>query len=148
MLFRSEQVIAALSSEAPLLADRFGAASATGDWSSVARVPYGWRARRGQHGLFRLGDQAAVIASLAGDGIAIALQSAVRAAHAFLRDGPEGAIDFQSEFATRARRPVALAGMLKHWGGTPWIAAPLIGLFGHAPGLLRQAAAMTRIASA
>jgi len=142
---RPEQLIAALAHEAPLLAERFGAAGGTGDWSSVARVPYGWRVRCGRHGIFRLGDQAAVIASLAGDGIAIALDSALRAAHAFLGDGARAAPSFQADFAQRARRPVALAGMLKHWGETPWIAGPLIGLFGHAPGLVKRAAAMTRI---
>jgi flavin-dependent dehydrogenase len=142
---RPEQLIAALAHEAPLLADRFGAANISGEWSTVARVPYGWRARHGRHGIFRLGDQGAVIASLAGDGIAIALDSAIAAAHAFLRDGALAAPGFQAGFARRARRPVALAGLLKQMGETPWIAGPLVGLFGHAPGLVRHAAAMTRI---
>jgi hypothetical protein len=35
--------------------------------------------------------------------------------------------------------------MLKHWGEIPWIAGPLTGLFARTPGLLRHAAAMTRI---
>lgn len=140
-----EQLIAALAREAPILADRFGAATSAGPWSTVARIPYGWRARRGRHGIFRLGDQAAVIASLAGDGIAIALDSAIRAAHAFLHDGPQAGPSFQSDFAARARRPVGVANMLKHWGETPWIAGPMIGLFRHAPGLIRHAAATTRI---
>jgi flavin-dependent dehydrogenase len=143
---RPDRLIAALAREAPLLGHRFGAATGTGEWSSVARVPYGWRARRGRHGVFRLGDQAAVIASLAGDGIAIALDSAFRATHSFFADGAAAAADFQASFARRARRPLALAGLLRHMGETPWIAGPLIGLFGHAPGLLRGAAAMTRIA--
>jgi flavin-dependent dehydrogenase len=142
---RPEPLIAALAHEAPRLADRFGAAASAGEWSSVARVPYGWRARQGQPGLFRLGDQAAVIASLAGDGIAIALDSAFEAAEAYIAGGADAAIDFQPAFARRAYRPVAFAGLLKHWGETPWIAAPLIGLFGRAPGLIRRAAAMTRI---
>ncbi len=142
---RPEQLIGELSREAPRLGDRFGAAASVGEWSTVARIPYGWRANRGRHGIFRIGDQSAVIASLAGDGIAIALDSAARAARAFLRDGAQGALDFQTDFAARARRPVALAGMLKHWGEVPWIAGPLTELFAHAPGLLRHAATMTRI---
>jgi flavin-dependent dehydrogenase len=140
-----EQLIAALAREAPMLADRFGAASAAGPWSTVARIPYGWRAQHGRQGIFRLGDQAAVIASLAGDGIAIALDSAIRATHAFLHDGPHAALSFQTGFAVHVRRPVAVANILKHWGETPWIAGPMISVFRHAPGLLRHAAAMTRI---
>jgi len=140
-----EQLIAQLAREAPLLADRFGGAIATGEWTSVARIPYGWRARRGQHGVFRLGDQAAVIASLAGDGIAIALDSAIRAAHYYLRDGANASLGFQSDFAARARRPIVIANLLKYWGETPWITGALAGLFTRAPGLLRHAAAMTRI---
>ncbi|MET0373482.1 MAG: FAD-dependent oxidoreductase [Rhizorhabdus sp.] len=139
------RLIESLAAEAPRLAERFGAARAVGTWSSVARVPYGWRMRQGEPGLFRLGDQGAVIASLAGDGIAIALASATRAAHCFLEGGANAAIAFQTNFALRARRPVGLANLLRHWGETPWIARPLIGLLGHAPGLIRQAAAMTRI---
>ncbi|ABQ67554.1 monooxygenase, FAD-binding [Rhizorhabdus wittichii RW1] len=140
-----DRLIALLEREAPLLAERFGAAVETGPWSSIARVPYGWRATQAAPGLFRLGDQAAVIASLAGDGIAIALASAVRATHAFLHDGPDAAAAFQADIARRTRRPIALANLLRHWGETPWIAGPLAGLLGHVPGLLRQAAAMTRV---
>ncbi len=140
-----DRLIALLTEEAPLLAERFGAAAEVGGWSSIARIPYGWRSTQAAPGLFRLGDQAAVIASLAGDGIAIGLASAVRAAHSFLRDGPEAAASFQAEVAGHTRRPVALASLLRHWGETPWIAGPLIGLLERVPALLRQAAAMTRI---
>jgi flavin-dependent dehydrogenase len=139
------RLIEALGREAPRLADRFAGATEASHWSSVARVPYGWRAAQAEDGLFRLGDQAAVIASLAGDGIAIALASAVRAAHGFLHDGPAAATAFQTDFARRTRRPIALANLLRHWGETPWIAGPLVGILGRVPGLLRQAAAMTRI---
>ena len=143
-----EALIAALAREAPRLADRFGAASSVGGWSTVARVPYGWQRREGEPGVFRIGDQAAVIASLAGDGIAIALASAIRAAEAFLHKGAEASRAFQADFADHAHRPIAFAGMLRHWGETPWIAGPLIALFGHVPGLVRRAAAMTRVGSA
>lgn len=142
---RPSRLIEMLARETPLLGRRFNAAAGTGDWSSVARVPYGWRAARTGPGLFRLGDQAAVIASLAGDGIAIALASAVHAAHAFLHDGPKGAPAFQADFARRTRRPIGLANLLRHWSETPWIAGPLVGLLSRVPGLMRQAAAMTRV---
>ena len=138
-------LIEALAREAPLLARRFASAVGAGPWSSVARIPYGWQTARTEPGLFRLGDQAAVIASLAGDGIAIALASAIRAAHGFLREGAAGAPAFQTGFARHARRPIGFANLLRHWGETPWIAGPLIGLLSHTPGLMRQAAAMTRV---
>ncbi len=140
-----EALIAALAREAPILADRFGAATGQSEWSSVARVPYGWRARHGAPGLFRIGDQSAVIASLAGDGIAIALTSAARAAQCYLEGGAAAATRFQPAFADRARRPVVLANLFRHWAETPWMAEPLVGLLGHMPGLMRHAAAMTRI---
>lgn len=134
-----------LAQEAPRLAERFAAATAASAWSSVARVPYGWRARQGEHGLFRVGDQCAVIPSLAGDGIAIALASATRAAGCYLQGGAEAAMTFQPGFAAEARRPIGFANLLMHLGGTPWIAGPLMTLFAGAPGLIRYAAAMTRI---
>ncbi|WP_340318343.1 NAD(P)/FAD-dependent oxidoreductase [Rhizorhabdus argentea] len=139
------RLIAALSGEAPLLAERFSAAASTGRWSSVARVPYGWRARHADPGIFRLGDQSAVIASLAGDGIAIALASAVSAAHFHLGGGAGAASAFQAAFAYRTWRPVGVANLLKQGGETPWIAGPLISLLGRVPSLVRRAAALTRI---
>ena len=138
-------LIAELSRENPLFGERIAAARATGDWLSIARIPYGWRARRTRPGLFRLGDQAAVIASLAGDGIAIALSSAVRAAESFLRGGSEGALAFQTDFARHVERPVVCASVLKSIGERPWIAGPLAGLLVQMPDLLRRMARMTRI---
>ena len=140
-----DRLIASLAREAPLLAARFAAARGVGPWSSVARVPYGWRATDTSPGLFRLGDQAAVIASLAGDGIAIALASALAATHAFLQGGADAAPAFQADIARRTRRPIGLANLLRHGGETPWIAGPLLRIIGHAPGLMRHAAVMTRM---
>jgi len=85
-----------------------------GDWDAqgietVGAVPYGWVAQDTHPGLFRLGDQAAVIPSLAGEGIAIALASGAQAARAWLELGPEGAIGYQRAFARRARHPVRTA---------------------------------------
>ena len=47
--------------------------------AAIAAIPYGYVARA-QDGLWRLGDQAAVIPSFAGEGLSIALHSAERAA--------------------------------------------------------------------
>jgi flavin-dependent dehydrogenase len=53
-------------------------------------VPYGYRAVAGPAGLFRVGDQASVIPSFCGDGVAMALGSGRRAAEAVL-SGQEAA---------------------------------------------------------
>jgi len=138
-------LVAELSRENPLLGERIAAARATSDWLSIARIPYGWRARRTRAGLFRLGDQSAVIASLAGDGIAIALSSAIRAADGFLRGGSDGAPAFQTDFANRVGPPVGVASMLRHMAERPWMAGPAIELLGRLPALSSEVAKMTRI---
>lgn len=76
---------------------------------AVAAVPYGWRAPSGTPGLFRLGDQAGVIPSLAGEGNGIALASGRRAAFAFLQGGAQAADAWQVRFAGESRRPIGLA---------------------------------------
>jgi flavin-dependent dehydrogenase len=144
---KPERLLASLAGEAPVLADRIGAASGIGAWSAVAGVPYGWRAQESPPGLFRLGDQAAVIASLAGDGIAIAIRSGRAAAVAWLRDGPDGAPGFQHEFAQRAERPLRVAGALRRMAENRTLAQPLLGLLGRTPGLAALLARMTRIGS-
>jgi len=137
-------LMAALAQEAPLLAERFGTAAGGGIWSSVARIPYGWRATQGEPGVFRLGDQSAVIASLAGDGIAIALASAAAAAQYFLDGGASASIAYQADFSRRVRRPIEIANALRRWGERPAAAKPLVSLFSHLPSLVRHAARSTR----
>ncbi len=130
--------------EAPRLGDRIGGAVPDA-WEAVAGIPYGWRARETLPGLFRIGDQAAVIASLAGDGIAIALTSGMAAAEALLRGGAGAAPGFQRRFAARARRPVAVAEALRHAAEQPARRTALLALLGIAPSLLPLAARLTRI---
>ena len=134
--------LAGLMKEAPLLAERL-AGTIPGEWEAIAGVPYGWRARETVPGLFRIGDQAAVIASLAGDGIAVALASGAAAAHACLHDD-DGAVGYQRSFAARAKRPVAIAEALRHMAEAPARLRLMLGLAG-VPGLAKLAARMTRI---
>jgi flavin-dependent dehydrogenase len=133
--------LAALMEEAPLLAERIGG-TLPGSWEAIAGVPYGWRARATAPGLFRVGDQAAVIASLAGDGIAVALASGLAAAHACLHG--DGAEAYQREFAKRARRPIGIAETLRHMAEAPLRRRLMLGLAG-VPGLAKAAAKLTRI---
>jgi len=136
----TEALIAELMAEAPLLAERIGTPPAI--WDAVAGVPYGWRARTTQPGCYRIGDQAAVIASLAGDGIAVALASGAAAAHACLSG--ESAQAYQRAFARRSARPVRIAEGLRRMAAHPLQRSLMMGL-ARVPGLAKAAARLTRI---
>ncbi|MFI4976481.1 MAG: NAD(P)/FAD-dependent oxidoreductase [Caulobacterales bacterium] len=112
---------------------------------TISDVPYGF-VHRGDGdgpGLFRLGDQAAVIPSFSGDGMSIALHSARLAADAVLR----GASAAQYHAALRA--DVAPHVRLATWmqrrvEGWPGRHAVVFGL-GLVPGALQRFAAWTRV---
>ena len=111
---------------------------------AIGQVPYGWYAGRGAPGLFRLGDQAGVIPSLAGEGIGIALASAELAVQHWLAHGAGGAERFRKAMAARLRSRLALAQAITAAGvsarGGPWLAR-LAAL----PGLSRCIAGWLRI---
>jgi len=142
-----DRLIAALENEAPLLVQRLAASTPLGSWSSIARIPYGWRATKTLPGLFRVGDQAAVIASLAGDGIGIAVASATAASNAFLKGGPAAATAYQRDFARRARRPLACAELLRAIAESPAWSRPIARMLSIRPQILAWGATATRIAA-
>jgi flavin-dependent dehydrogenase len=111
---------------------------------AIGAVPYGWMARDTVPGAYRLGDQAAVIPSLAGEGIGIALASGIAAAAA-LQSG-ESAPIFQPRFRAAARRPVMLAQILWRLCEHPMAAERLTRLAALAPWLAGRIAGQTRIA--
>jgi flavin-dependent dehydrogenase len=74
---------------------------------ALSSIPYGYVRRDAADGLWRLGDQAAVIPSFSGDGISIALHSAYLAAEHFLEGG--SAESFQRHLHAQLRRPVKAA---------------------------------------
>lgn len=76
---------------------------------TVAGVPYGFLYRGGEAGPFRVGDQAAVIPSFCGDGVAMALGSGLGAANAILTGRPPEA--YHEAWRRAVRRPMRLAGM-------------------------------------
>ena len=137
-----EPLIAALAAELPALRARLDQ-GAPGEWSAVSGVPYGWRTAKTVEGLYRLGDQAAVIASLAGDGIAIALTSGLSAAEAIAQG--EEAPAWQRSFALRAAAPVAIAEGLRWAAERSRPRSALMGVLGRLPGLPALAASLTRI---
>ena len=140
-----EAMLDCLALEHPSLGERL-AHSRIGTWEAIAGVPYGWRARRTLSGVFRLGDQAAVIASLAGDGIAIALRSGMMAAAAMLEQGPLGAEPYQRRFAREAAAPLKTAALIRSAAEQAAIRRPAMSLIAAFPGVARLAARLTRIA--
>ncbi len=138
-------LIAHIADASPALADRLAGFDAAVPFDAIGHVPYGWRARTSEHGIFRLGDQAAVIPSLAGEGIGIAIFSADMAVRHWLDRGPEGAAEYQRQFAHVARRPLAIAGLLKDLAGRPALAALPAALIASVPGAAALMARLTRI---
>lgn len=134
-----------LGDELPRLGERLAYA----DWSytidAIGHVPYGWRTSETENGLFRLGDQAGVIPSLAGEGMGIALASAAHAVTAAQRKGPLAAPLFQRRLARNMVRPFLLAGLIWRSGETPWTATPMIRMARHFPPIVQLLLRATRI---
>ena len=137
-------LVAEIVAEAPLLGKRIGA-DLPAAWEAVAGVPYGWRAERTQPGLFRIGDQGAVIASLAGDGIAMALTSGVGAAKTMLSGGADAAPGWQQHFHRLSARPIKVAEALRHGAERGDARNALMTLLKLMPGLAAFGARLTRI---
>lgn len=74
---------------------------------AISAIPYGYVRANAADGVWRLGDQAAVIPSFSGDGTSIALHSAQIAAQAFL-DG-RTAQEFQERLARQLTKPLLAA---------------------------------------
>ena len=140
-----EQLLSALGAECPALGERLGYRAGGEAIDAIANVPYGWRLHEGRSGLFRLGDQAGVIPSLAGEGMGIALASGVAAAQAWRRGGPETAADWQRGFARSLARPIGVAQAIAALGERRGSAGALVALARLAPGLVGLAARLTRI---
>ena len=139
---RPETLLDQWADDCPALADRL-AIGTTGRVDAIGAVPYGWQADMGTDGLWRLGDQAAVIPSLAGEGMGIALASADDAVAAWRRGEDAGA--WQRAFAARLRRPMRAASLAWRIAETPWMTAPALGLIGRVPRLIDYLARATRV---
>lgn len=139
-----ERLFRAIAAEAPAFADRLAMRPAGAPVDAVANVPYGWRAAQGAAGLFRLGDQAAVIPSLAGEGMGIAVASGCSAAQAYLRDGAGAGVRWQRRFAARSARPVRVAALVRDLAESR-IAPPALPWLARVPGLIQVVARATRI---
>jgi flavin-dependent dehydrogenase len=111
---------------------------------AVAAIPYGYHAATAPaETLFRLGDQAAVIASLTGDGMAIALHSGRTAAEAWLAGSD--AIAYHHAISRTLAPQMRLAGLLHHACMMRPVQAACVYTAAAFPALLRQAARRTRL---
>ena len=113
---------------------------------TISRVPYGFLhapSATDPAGLWRLGDQAAVIPSFTGDGMAIALHSAGLAARMFLAG--HGAPAYHRQLRADVAGPVRRATALYRLGRFGWGQAGIVAAARVFPFALRVVAALTRV---
>lgn len=138
-------LLRALGAVHPELGERLAYA----DWSqsidAIGHVPYGWRTADTEPGLFRLGDQAGVIPSLAGEGMGLALASGDAAVAAWRHGGADAAPTFQRQLALRMARPFTIANAVWRAGENPRTAGVLTSLASSFPSLVRWMSQATRI---
>jgi flavin-dependent dehydrogenase len=138
-------LLRALGDAMPHLRERLAHA----DWSravdAIGHVPYGWRVAETTTGLFRLGDQAGVIPSLAGEGMGLALASAEAAVAAWGHNGRDAAPAFQKQLAAKMTRPFALANLVWRMGENRHTTGALTGIASLFPSLVRMMSQATRI---
>jgi hypothetical protein len=107
------RLIAAIRAASPLLDTRLdGAVPCWQRPLALASIPYGYILPAIVDGPYRLGDQAAVIPSFAGDGMAIALHSARLAARCYLGGG--SVAGYRRRLARDLGQGVRLASLLSH----------------------------------
>ncbi len=111
---------------------------------SVTRVPYGYVHRAdGTDGVFRLGDQVAVIQSFTGDGMAIALHSAARAVAA-VQAGEPAAI-YHRRLAADVVGQIGRAGAIYSLANVTALQPAVIKVAALWPAGLALAAKLTRV---
>jgi flavin-dependent dehydrogenase len=138
--------LAAMQQECPALRDRLRGAVAC--WLkplAVSPIPYGYL-RGTSDGMWRVGDQAAVIPSFTGDGMSIALHSGALAAEMYLKgkSAEQYARCLEGQLRAGMRFASGLSRAMVTNGGR-W-AAPF--LMASVPGAMATIAALTRIPDA
>jgi flavin-dependent dehydrogenase len=148
---RWDNLLGSLMRECPHLAERLAGSRALLAWPvAIAGLPYGYRHAPDSHvppGLFRVGDQAAVIASLTGDGVALAVASASMAVRTWLEHG-NAAAAYHRRLAARLSRQMHLASAIHRLCLAPSAQPWLIQVCRRWPPAMRLAASLTRVAGA
>ena len=140
-----DALLEAMRADSALLAARLDGARPSWDRPlAISSIPYGY-VRRTADGLWRLGDQAAVIPSFAGDGMSIALHSARLAARYYLDGASVGAYQrrMARDVGTAVRCATLLSQASAHGLGRAvigWGASRL-------PNIMSSVAALTRVPS-
>ncbi|NBJ12073.1 NAD(P)/FAD-dependent oxidoreductase [Microvirga arsenatis] len=117
---------------------------------SIFQIPYGFlhSPQAGEPpGLFRLGDQAGVIPSFTGEGMAMALHSGCLAAAMFLRRGQAGAA-FHRQLSGDIRHQIRLAFVLNKAARQELGQRSIFHLCRTWPSLMRHIASLTRLRDA
>lgn len=140
---RPDRLIDQWGGENSRLGERLASASPVAPIDAIASVPYGWRATHGTDGLWRLGDQAACIPSLAGEGMGIALASAESAVAAWRRG--EGAMAWQQCFSDRLAGPMTIARAAWAIAEAPQWNGLAVRMLGLSPRLIDWLAKATRV---
>ena len=140
-------LLADLAADDPHLARRLdGAADLLERPLTIYRVPYGFlhcESARDPAGVFRLGDQAAVIPSFSGDGMAIALHSAALAADHVVRGRP--ATEYHRRLRLDVGAQIGRACALQAVGHSAIGQAALMGIAAVWPRALAGLANLTRV---
>ncbi len=140
-------LLAHLQSISPVLATRLrGAVALLPAPLSIARVPYGFvhHPRAADYkNMFRLGDQAAVIPSFTGDGMAIALHSAALAPKFFLQG--QSSASYHARLAQDVGPQIKNASRLYAALSSLWAGPALFALARLFPQSLSLGAALTRV---
>jgi flavin-dependent dehydrogenase len=145
---RWDSLMDALAEEVPLLSRRLAGAKPCLDRPlAISGTPYGHLHRSIRDtppGLFRLGDQACVVPSLAGDGMAIALHSAMAATTTWLEGG--SAAGYHTSFARQAGAPMRFASLIHFACRTPALQPMVAAACRALPATLGLAASLSRVA--
>jgi flavin-dependent dehydrogenase len=143
-----DALIARIAADCPAFAERLSGAVRC--WKAplaVASIPYGYlHGAAPETQYYRIGDQVAVIPSFAGDGIAIALHSARRAAQAVTAGIPPVAFHraLRRELLPQMRRALRIERLHR----SPLLQALIVPALRHFPGFALGAANRTRLAAA
>lgn len=141
------ELLAQIKANCPHLAKRLAGARATLTKPiAISAIPYGFifrDASGGDHGLWRLGDQAAVIPSFSGDGMSIALHSARLAAHIYLNGGTPQM--YHGRLRADVGRQIERATRVSQALVTPWGQFGASAITHLAPTVLKHLARLTRI---
>jgi menaquinone-9 beta-reductase len=141
---RWDTLLKKMQQDCPHLAMRLdGAAPLLDKPITITHIPYGYLRRASTDGLYCIGDQAAVIPSFTGDGISIALNTARRAATAYLAS--ESAPVFQPKLRAAMLPQMRLAELAADGLNNPLARAVLPFCLRVWPGAMRVTARLTRV---